>query len=946
MRVRKLMASVFVTLWLLPVFNPIPVLASLPSTSPIPLVPLVDDSRGWDNAWTETIFGNGTPPFKTIVYSTPQVIRNGSQWIDYIFDASDMSGGIGSVYVKFGPSYATIYDPDRTEVRIKDERWIAEWYDESVNEWRHDSSSYNEINYVTNSSGIYFWRSSTLESNSTLEVWYILRKGSKLKYWIKLTSATKRKYRIVWKLSGIMGIKARWAMATEDIAVKKVITDTAVSRIQFLDNLNNPKSSLSWTDTFWFNETTREFKTSFQGLELDVDPSPNHVQAEIWFGNYTLSKGESAYLDPTTVTFESEALQDGDITKYGTTHPPEDETVVNTVDDGIVVGQDKEKNGVLYFYQYRGYVSFNTSDIRDYAVITDATLKLKTRSDFSDTDFVMKVWGGAQPIYGSSLDADDWGSGTTEITEWDTANYPGDHVYINLTILPDQVNKVGRTQFKLNSSREGQVPPGPSPAFEYVSFYSGDSTDNEPKLEITWLPRTNYIDGQYWYYWNSTANEKAAIVLFGGYVPPGEINAVRVCSLFYRDLFIQDPWPYYKERFVRDLHSNGFDVLSPKNDSGHVRETTYYSGDYSWTQDWVKNASMWLVEKGYQYIFLFGFSAGGVVAAYEIQKDYASIFYAAVVADAPVDYDPYGDIYNSADTASAAKVCASFIVGVNDMALDNITEQMEHYHDNTVVHKEWHLWEDGHDPFPNHCLTHPDPPETVFDAVYNWYQHRHYLTVRTRTIGGSQINHVKVWIDGKQYYSPVTVTVIPGSHTVKVNSPHYLYGGTEFTFHHWEDGSKNNPRIVHVYTSKTVTAYYEVTYFCPTLFVWNGSAYVYETLLDIHAESDITVQHRIEQPLVKDGRFYKLSLRELDNFTSHIDQVRLYAVDSEGETHLCALAKAVHNELGKVTTQLMFDDETRVDLQPTQTIDLKLTYLGEDIAYFIFEINGYNGKIP
>ncbi len=135
---------------------------------------------------------------------------------------------------------------------------------------------------------------------------------------------------------------------------------------------------------------------------------------------------------------------------------------------------------------------------------------------------------------------------------------------------------------------------------------------------------------------------------------------------------------------------------------------------------------------------------------------------------------------------------------------------------------------------------------------------------------------------------------------------------------------------------------------CPTLFVWNGAGYAEEGILDIHAESDVTVQHEIQNTLALENGAYKLQLRELDNFTSHIDQVKLYAVDDEGKQHLCPLTYAYHNELGKVTWKLFFDDEKRVDLTPTQTIDLKFL---PSIPYsqtvgFIFEINGYNVKTP
>ena len=134
---------------------------------------------------------------------------------------------------------------------------------------------------------------------------------------------------------------------------------------------------------------------------------------------------------------------------------------------------------------------------------------------------------------------------------------------------------------------------------------------------------------------------------------------------------------------------------------------------------------------------------------------------------------------------------------------------------------------------------------------------------------------------------------------------------------------------------------------CPTLFVWDGSQYVEEATLDIHADSDVTLQHTIGQTLAPDKNFYKLSLRELDEFTSHIDYVKLYVVDSDGEMHETHLTKVVHSEFGDVKELLLHDDDTRVDLTPEQTIDLRFIVPDiDDVAYFMFEINGYNMKFP
>jgi len=197
-----------------------------------------------------------------------------------------------------------------------------------------------------------------------------------------------------------------------------------------------------------------------------------------------------------------------------------------------------------------------------------------------------------------------------------------------------------------------------------------------------------------------------------------------------------------------------------------------------------------------------------------------------------------------------------------------------------------------------------------------------------------------------------TTDPAPGSHTydygevvtVKATAD-YGYG-----FDYWDlDGGMymQNPIEITMDQTHTLEAHFKSTSGgggCPTLFVWNGTAYVEEGALDIHAESDVTVQHYIENSLALENRFYKLQLWELDNHTSHIDQVKLYAVDYEGEWHLCPLTYAYHSELGKVKHTLRFDDDSRVDLKPTEIINLKFAEPECETAYFIFEINGYNPK--
>ena len=212
-----------------------------------------------------------------------------------------------------------------------------------------------------------------------------------------------------------------------------------------------------------------------------------------------------------------------------------------------------------------------------------------------------------------------------------------------------------------------------------------------------------------------------------------------------------------------------------------------------------------------------------------------------------------------------------------------------------------------------------------------------------------------------------TLTISAGSGGTTSPSPgtyvYYSYGEsvtvtaspyTNYEFDYWIlDGATEyaNPITVTMNFDHTLKAYFEYTGQgggggCPTLFVWNGTDYAEEGILDIHAESDVTVQHWIQNTLALENGVYKAQLRELDEFTSHIDQVKLYAVDGEGEWCLCPLTYAYHNELGKVKHTLRFDDDNRVDLTPTEVIDLKFAHPipYSETEYFIFEINGYNLK--
>jgi len=149
-------------------------------------------------------------------------------------------------------------------------------------------------------------------------------------------------------------------------------------------------------------------------------------------------------------------------------------------------------------------------------------------------------------------------------------------------------------------------------------------------------------------------------------------------------------------------------------------------------------------------------------------------------------------------------------------------------------------------------------------------------------------------------------------------------------------------------SSLTVTIYYGGG--CPTLLVWNGTDYVDYGVIDIHdVENDVVREVHVQAEDVSvSGHKVKFTLREgwegLNYSHSLIDQVKLYAVDSEGNRYLCPLIKAEHSDQGKVLLNLLFSDDYRIDTYLMDTIDLTfiVPYPTEMIENFTFIIEGHN----
>jgi len=224
------------------------------------------------------------------------------------------------------------------------------------------------------------------------------------------------------------------------------------------------------------------------------------------------------------------------------------------------------------------------------------------------------------------------------------------------------------------------------------------------------------------------------------------------------------------------------------------------------------------------------------------------------------------------------------------------------------------------------------------------------LTIQTYLTSGSEIMGVNLWVDGgSTLTSPTTVTVLQGTHVVKVTSIFYS-GNYRYTFQYWENGYTSNPRAVDVFATKTIIAYYDREYIgggggCPILSVFDGSKYVEEGLLDIHQPDgiDVITHYTLVIKPKRVGATYLLRLTEHPQTHSYIDQVKLYALLQNGKTIQLPLISAIHSRYGNVKQKLLFSDDVKTDIEANESIDLKFLALPNiKIKAFIFEIEGHN----
>lgn len=139
---------------------------------------------------------------------------------------------------------------------------------------------------------------------------------------------------------------------------------------------------------------------------------------------------------------------------------------------------------------------------------------------------------------------------------------------------------------------------------------------------------------------------------------------------------------------------------------------------------------------------------------------------------------------------------------------------------------------------------------------------------------------------------------------------------------------------------------------CIILYVYNGTEYVEEGLLDIHNLDgiDVVTSHYLNTaPKIVNHRLL-LRLVEHPKTISHIDRVQLFGRLHNGLLIPIPLISAVHSTLGQVRWKLWFSDDKRVDVLGaghnegfSESIDLQfIDDPHHRFTEFIFYIEGNN----
>ena len=132
-------------------------------------------------------------------------------------------------------------------------------------------------------------------------------------------------------------------------------------------------------------------------------------------------------------------------------------------------------------------------------------------------------------------------------------------------------------------------------------------------------------------------------------------------------------------------------------------------------------------------------------------------------------------------------------------------------------------------------------------------------------------------------------------------------------------------------------------------FAWNGTAFIDYGIVNIHNPTgeDITKEVSISVQDVSISNYKALfKLREgwegLNYSESILDQIKLCAISKSGMRYPCPLINATHSMFGNVVPQLLANDDYKVQILLSQTIELTFVIPYQNAKGFLFVIEGCN----
>ena len=307
--------------------------------------------------------------------SATQWVYNGTAWVPYIYTETDnyyqvQSGLIGARIYKSG--YAEFYSPDMTEVRLYEERWVLEYYDD--NKWKtcdvysptfivdSDDTSVNiTASFITDYPN---------SGERVFDVKYIFREGKPLKHEIIFTShsAEEHLFRVKQKWAGIVADKVKHSKGIDDNITSPIIINSSYFKFQ-KDDGNLSIFEDQWKMYYGYNDTThRPYILEDQNLKpVEIDTHAQGLKADFIFGNWTLSQNESLEIDPDTTTL-SDPTEDGDIMWDDPNYLRE------TDNNDFLFGCDGDVD-------YRAYVEWDVSSLAGVTLTANPVFKYEGNDD-------------------------------------------------------------------------------------------------------------------------------------------------------------------------------------------------------------------------------------------------------------------------------------------------------------------------------------------------------------------------------------------------------------------------------------------------------------------------------------------------------------------------------------------------------------------------------------